>query len=220
LRKGVRRNVVNDAAASVRGLAKSHGRNAKWADRAVREASNLTAQEALQQNVIDLIAPTLPSLLRRVDGEKTVPRGFTLHTANATIDDVSPGFFTRFLSPLIHPNIIPLLCLAGIAGIGFEIFHPGVVLPGALGAVALVTALFGFSILPVSWSGLALILLGVGLLVIDAHVVTHGALTVSGLIALAVGMLMLFHSAPAPYKVDTWFVLAVTLSLGGFMPIP
>ncbi len=214
--KDLRRKVVNDAAASLRSLAKAHGRNAKWADRAVREASNLTEQEALQMNVVDLLAPTLPVLLQRIDGRKAVLRGFTLHTAGAEIVDVRPGFFTRLLSTLIDPNIISLLFLAGLAGIGFEIFHPGVVLPGALGAVALVTALFGFSILPVSWSGLALILLGIGLLVIDAHVISHGALTVSGLISLAVGMLMLFHDAPSPYETSVPLVLSITVSLGLF----
>jgi membrane-bound serine protease (ClpP class) len=97
------------------------------------------------------------------------------------------------------------------------VFHPGVVLPGALGAVSLVTALFGFSILPTNWAGFALIVLGLVLLVVDAHVVTHGALTLSGLIALAVGMLLLFHDAPPPYEVSVWFVIAVTGTLGGFM---
>ncbi len=212
----LRRKVVNDASASLRALAASHDRNAKWADRAVRQASNLSAEEALKQNVIDMIAPTLPGLLRQADGYKTVPKGFVLHLQGAQIDESSPGFLTRFLSTLIDPNIISLLFLAGLGGIGYEIFHPGVVLPGALGAVALITALYGFSVLPVSWSGLALVLLGIGLLVIDAHVVTHGALTVSGLISLAVGMLMLFHNAPAPYETSVPLVVAVTVGLGLF----
>ncbi|MBV8258152.1 MAG: nodulation protein NfeD, partial [Actinobacteria bacterium] len=125
-------------------------------------------------------------------------------------------FFTRVLNTLIDPNILSLFFLAGIIGIGFEIFHPGVVLPGALGAVFLVTALFGFSVLPISWAGLVLILLGVALLVIDAHVVSHGALTVSGLIALAVGMLMLFHNAPSPYHTSVPLVVTLTLAIGGF----
>ena len=120
---------------------------------------------------------------------------------------------------MIDPNILGLLFLAGLAGIGFEVFHPGVVLPGALGAVALLTALFGFSVLPISWVGLALILLGVALLVIDAHVVTHGALTISGLISLTVGMLMLFHNAPAPYHTSVWLTLAVTIPLGLFWAV-
>jgi membrane-bound serine protease (ClpP class) len=216
LAKDLRRKVVNDAAASLRGLARTHGRNAKWADRAVRQASNLTAGEALSMNVIDLMAPDVPTLLDRIDGMKTVPRGYTLHTADATITEVEPGFVTSFLSTLIDPNLLSLLFLAGIAGIGYEIFHPGVVLPGALGAVALLTALFGFSVLPLSWAGLALVLLGIGLLVIDAHVVSHGALTVAGLISLAVGLATLFHKAPSPYHTSIPLVVAVTLVLGGF----
>ena len=196
----LRRKVLNDAAASLRGLARFHGRNVEWADLAVRKASNLTAEQALRMNVIDDIAPSLPALLNKIDGRKTVGKGFVLHTADAQIVNVNPGFFTRLLNALIDPNLIPLLFLAGIAGIGFEIFHPGVVLPGALGAVALLTALFGFAVLPLSWSGLALLILGAALLVIDAHVVSHGALTVSGLISIVVGSLMLFHNAPAPYN--------------------
>src|SRR6266545_3055193 len=133
----LRRKVLNDAAASLRGLAKFHGRNVKWADLAVRKASNLTAEQALRMNVIDDISPNLPALLNTIDGRKTVGKDFVLHTANAQIVEVHPGFFTHLLNALIDPNLIPLLFLAGIAGIGFEIFHPGVVLPGALGAVSL-----------------------------------------------------------------------------------
>ena len=112
-----------------------------------------------------------------------------------------------------------LLFLAGIAGIGFEIFHPGVVLPGALGAVALITSLFGFSILPISWGGLALLLLGIALLVIDLHVASHGAISVAGIICLAIGAIMLFHNAPAPYHTSVPLVAAVAGSLGAFWAI-
>jgi len=217
----LRRKVVNDAAASLTALAQSHHRNTRWPALAVRKASNLTAREALRMNVIDVLAPSLPALLRKLDGYRTkdAERPFTLHLASARIDTVSPGFLTRLLNAIIDPNIISLLFLAGIAGIGFEIFHPGVVLPGALGGVALVTALFGFSVLPISWAGLALVLLGVALLVIDAHVVTHGALTLSGLVSLAVGMLMLFHDAPAPYHTSLPLVISLTVALGAFWAI-
>ncbi len=212
----LRRKVVNDAAASLRGLAKSHGRNAEWADEAVRKASNLTAAEALQKNVIDMIAPNLPRLLDKADGTVTVPRGFTLDTRNAEIDEVSPGFFTRLLSTLIDPNIVSLLFLAGIAGLGFELFHPGVVIPGAFGAICMVVALFGFSVLPLSWGGLALVLLGIALLVTDLHVPSHGALTLSGLVALAIGMATLFHDLPQPYHTSTALVASITIVVGGF----
>jgi len=209
----LRRKLINHEAATLRALAQSHGRNVQWADRAVRVATNATALEALRMHVIDAVAPTLPSLLEQADGVKTKPRGYTLHLAGAAIHNVHLGFFTRILNTLIDPNILPLLFLAGLAGIGFEIFHPGVVLPGALGAVALVTALFGFSVLPISWGGLLLMLLGVALLVVDVHVTTHGALTVAGLISLAVGSIMLFQNAPG-FHTSKPLVISIAVALG------
>jgi len=210
----LRRKVINHFAAKLRALAEDHGRNGAWADKAVRKASNLTERQALRINVIDVLAPDLPTLLRKIDGRVTIPNHYKLHTAGARITYASPTFFTRLLNTLIDPNLITLLFLAGLAGIGYEIFHPGVVLPGALGAVALVTALFGFSVLPISWAGLALLLLGLGLLVIDAHVTSHGALTVSGLIAFVIGSLMLFRNAPAPYHANVWLVVSIAAVLG------
>jgi membrane-bound serine protease (ClpP class) len=210
----LRRKLINHEAASLRALAQSHGRNAKWADRAVRVATNATSQEALDMKVIDAVAPTIPALLEQSDGVKTKPRGYTLHLAGAQVHDVHPGFFARLLDTLINPNILTLLFLAGLAGIGYEIFHPGVVLPGALGLVALITALFGFSVLPISWAGVILLLAGVALLVVDVHVTSHGALTVAGLIALAVGAIMLFQNAPAPYHTSKPLVIAVAVVLG------
>jgi membrane-bound serine protease (ClpP class) len=214
LDKDLRRKVINDAAASIVALAKSHGRNSSFPERAVREAASISAPDALQQHVIDLIAPSLPALLQKTDGYKTKPKGFVLHLAGAHIDNVSPGFLTRLLNTLIDPNILSLLFLAGIAGLGFEIFHPGVVLPGALGAVSLLTALYGFSVLPVSWAGILLLLLGVALLVADVHVTSHGALTVAGLVCLAVGSIMLFQNAPAPYHTSKPLVIGVAVGLG------
>jgi membrane-bound serine protease (ClpP class) len=211
----LRRKVINDAVASLESLMRFHHRNEAWAEEAVRNASNLDATDAKKMNVVDVLAPTLPALLDKIDGRKTVGKNFTLHTADAQIDNVGPGFFTRLLNALIDPNIIPLLFLAGIAGIGFEVLHPGVVLPGALGAVSLLLALFGFSVLPISWAGLALLILGAALLVIDAHVVSHGALTVSGLTSIVVGVLLLFHNAPTPYNhVNTPLVVAFAVGLG------
>jgi membrane-bound serine protease (ClpP class) len=210
----LRRKLINHEAASLRALAQSHGRNAKWADRAVRVATNATALEAIKMNVIDAVAPTLPALLKQSDGVKTKPRGYVLHLAGAQVHDVHPGFLTRLLNTLIDPNILTLLFLAGLAGIGYEIFHPGVVLPGALGLVALITALFGFSVLPVSWAGVILLLAGVGLLVVDVHVTSHGALTVAGLICLAVGAIMLFQNAPAPYHTSKPLVITIAVVLG------
>jgi membrane-bound serine protease (ClpP class) len=210
----LRRKVINHFAAKLRSLAENHGRNGDWADKAVRKASNLTEHEALRMNVIDVLAPDLPTLLNKIDGRVTIPNHYKLHTANAQITYASPSFFTRVLNTLIDPNLITLLFLAGIVGIGYEIFHPGVVLPGALGAVSLVTALFGFSVLPISWAGVALLLLGIALLVIDAHVTSHGALTVSGLIAFVIGSLLLFRNAPSPYHANAWLITSIAIVLG------
>ncbi len=206
-----RNKVVNDAAASLTALARAHRRNTVWPGNAVRAASNLTATEALRMHVVDAIAPDLPTLLRRLDGYRTKDpqRPFTLHLAGAQIDTVSPGFLTKLLDTIIDPNLISLLFLAGIAGLVFEVLHPGVVLPGALGAVALIAALYGFAVLTPSWGGLVLVLLGLTLLVVDLHAVTHGALTVGGLVALGFGLALLFQNQSAPYRIDTWLVVGI-----------
>ncbi len=211
----LRRKVINDAVASLTALAEAHQRNTKWPAQAVRGASNLTAQQALKMNVIDTIAPSLPALLKKLDGYRTkdAQRPFTLHLANAQIDNVSPGFVTRFLDTVIDPNLISILFLAGIIGLIFEVLHPGVVLPGALGAVSLVIALYGFSVLNPSWGGIVLVLLGVALLLIDLHAVTHGALTIAGLIALGFGMALLFQNEPAGFQVNTWLVVGIAVTI-------
>jgi len=214
----LRRKVVNDAVASLTALAQAHHRNTAWPAKAVRVASNLTASQALKLHVVDLIAPSLPALLDKLDNYRTkdAQRPFTLHLAGAHVDRVSPGFFTRLLNTVIDPNLISLLFLAGIAGLIFEVLHPGIVLPGALGAVSLVIALYGFSILNPSWSGVALVLLGVALLVIDLHAMTHGALTIGGLVALGFGLALLFQNEPAPYRVNTWLIVGIGSAIGGF----
>jgi membrane-bound serine protease (ClpP class) len=214
----LRRKVINDAVASLTALAAAHHRNTQWPEKAVRIASNLTADQALRMNVIDLIAPTLPVLLTRLDGyhTKDAQRPYTLHLAGAHIDTVKPGFVTRFLNTIIDPNLISILFLAGIVGLIFEVLHPGIVLPGALGAVSLVLALYGFSVLNPSWGGVALILLGVGLLVIDLHALTHGALTIAGVIALGFGMALLFQNQPAPYHVNTYLIVSIASAIALF----
>ena len=214
----LRRKVINDAAASLRSLAATHRRNTTWPVLAVTKASNLTAQQALHMHVIDTIAPSLPALLRQLDGYRTKDqqRPFTLHLSGAQVTTVSPGFTTRFLNTLIDPNLISIFFLVGIVGLIFEVLHPGVVLPGAIGAVSLIVALFGFSILPFSWAGIALVVLGVGLLVIDLHATTHGVLTIAALISLGVGLPLLFSNAPAPYRINTDLVVGIGLAIAAF----
>jgi membrane-bound serine protease (ClpP class) len=213
----LRRKVINDAVASLTALAQTHQRNTKWPAKAIRVASNLTAQEALKMHVIDLISPSLPELLKTLDGYKTkdAQRPFTLHLGGAQIDYVSPGFFTRFLNTIIDPNLISLLFLLGIIGIGFEIFHPGSVLPGTVGAVSMIMALYGFSILTPSWGGIVLILLGVALFIVDVHAMTHGILTIAGLISLGFGLALLFQNQPG-YTVNRWLIVGIGCAIGAF----
>ncbi len=213
----LRKKVINDAAASIAVLASTHKRNAVWPVRMVRKASNLTATQALHLNVVDAIAPSLPALLRQLQGYHTKykQRPFTLRLAGAQIDEVSPGFITRFLNTVIDPNLISILFLAGIVGLIFEVLHPGVVLPGALGAVSLVIALYGFSVLNPSWGGVVLVLLGIALLIIDLHAFTHGALTVAGLVSLGFGLALLFQDQPAPFHVNTWLVAGIGIAIAG-----
>jgi membrane-bound serine protease (ClpP class) len=211
----LRRKVINDAVASLTALATAHHRNAGWVALAVTKADSITAAQALKLNVIDLVSPSLPALLNTIDGRVTVSNHLVLHTANAAIDTVKPGFLTRFLSTLLNPNIVSLLFLAGLAGIGFEIFHPGVILPGALGATALILAFFGLYVLPLSWTGIALVILGVVLLLADAHYPTHGALTLAGLLALGFGLATMFQSTNGAPQTSVPLVVAITLVLGG-----
>ena len=214
----LRRKVINDAVASLTALAAVHHRNTSWPAKAVRGASNLTAQHALKMHVIDAIAPTLPALLKQLNGYHTKykQRPFTLHLANAEIVTVKPGFFTRFLNTIIDPNLISLLFLFGIIGLIFEVLHPGVVLPGALGAVCLVLALYGFSVLTPSWGGLALMVLGIVLLVVDVHAPTHGVLTIGGLISLLFGLALLFQNEPGAYRVNLWLILGIGAAISIF----
>jgi membrane-bound serine protease (ClpP class) len=217
----LRRKVINDSVASLTALAAANHRNTTWPERAVRKASNLTAEQAFEMNVIDFIAPTLPALLDKLDGYKTKnahrPGGpFTLHLAGAQIDTVKPGFVTRFLNTIINPNLISLLFLLGIVGLIFEVLHPGVVLPGVLGAVCLVLALYGFSVLRPSWGGLALMLLGIALLVVDLHAPTHGVLTTGGVISLLFGLALLFQNEPGVYRVNLWLILGIGGAIGIF----
>jgi membrane-bound serine protease (ClpP class) len=169
-------------------------------------------------HVIDFIAPTLPALLKKLDGyhTKDQQRPYTLHLAGAQIVTVKPGFFTRFLNTIIDPNLISLLFLLGIIGLIFEVLHPGIVLPGALGAVSLVMALYGFSVLTPSWGGVALMVLGIALLVVDLHAPTHGVLTTAGLISLGFGLVLLFQNEPAAYRVNEWLVLGIGSAIGAF----
>jgi membrane-bound serine protease (ClpP class) len=212
----LRRKILNDAEAQIRALAKDHGRNPLLAQRIVDRASEFTAQEALADNLVEHVAPTLPALLRQLDGTTTTytAKRIVLHTAGARIETLDMPWTLKLLNILIDPNLLYLLFLAGIAGLAYEIFHPGVILPGTLGGVSLILALFGFSIVPINWAGAALIMLGVALILAEAWVTSHGLIAVSGVIALCAGGLMLFRTPGNGVGVSPWLVILIGGGLG------
>jgi membrane-bound serine protease (ClpP class) len=209
----LRRKVVNDAAAYARALAEEHGRNGDWAERAVRVASNLSAREALEENVIDVVAPDVPTLLEEVDGTRTQPKGLVLDTAGAEVDTVSMSLWKRILDTLIDPNIIALLLSVGVLGIVVELWNPGLVFPGTVGGISLIVSLYGLQVLPVSWAGILLLLLAAGFFVAEAFVTSHGALTLAGAVCFVIGALMLFDPAGDAYQVSIWVALGIAATL-------
>jgi membrane-bound serine protease (ClpP class) len=219
IQEDLRRKVVNDAAASLREITREHGRNDEWADRAVRQASNLGASEALQQDVIDVVAPTLPALLTEIDGRKTVPKSLVLNTAGAEIDTVEMSLWQRILDTIIDPNIIVLLFSLGVLGLTVELFNPGLIFPGTLGAISLIVALFGLQVLPISWAGLLLMLLAAGFFSAELFVPSHGALTLAGAASFVIGALMLFEPAGDAYEVSLPVVLAIAGTLAALFGI-
>src|SRR5215211_6053334 len=187
---------------------------ARAASAGVRRASNLDAREALRMGVIDEVAPTLDALLTKLDGTRTgPPKRLLLHTANAEVERVQMSGWDRILDTLIDPNIIVLLMSIGTLGIVVELWNPGLIFPGTVGAISLILGLFGLSVLPISWAGVLLMLLAAGFLVADLFVPSHGALTLAGAVSFVFGALMLFNPAGETYQVS----LAVAIAIGATM---
>ncbi|MEN8257539.1 MAG: nodulation protein NfeD [Thermodesulfobacteriota bacterium] len=187
------RKMINDAEAYIKALAHRHGRNAQWAARAVREAVSLTAEEALAEGVIDLVATNLKDLLSQLDQREVILESgkMILATSNLTIKTFEADWRIRLLTVITDPNIAYLLMLIGIYGLIFELTHPGFILPGVAGAIALLLALYTFQILPINYAGLALIILGIVFMIAEAFVPSFGALGFGGLIAFVAGSVIL-----------------------------
>ncbi len=197
------RKVINDAVGYIRGLAELRGRNADWAEKAVREGVNLQASAALALEVIDLIATDVPDLLAKLDG-RTLKLGATerkLATRNLTVETVEPDLRTQFLLVLTNPTVAYGLLLIGIYGLMFEGYNPGAVLPGVAGAICLLLALFAFQILPVNYAGLALIVLGTLLVIAEAFVPSFGALGLGGVVAFVMGSIILFDTGVPGFEI-------------------
>ena len=210
---------TNDAAAYIRGLAQLRGRNAEWADKAVREAVSLSAQEALKLNVIDVVAADLPQLLKQLDGRKVTVLGQEkrLATAAAETIDIQPDWRTRLLAVITDPSIAYVLLMLGFYGLLFEFYSPGMVAPGVIGGISLLLALFALQLLPVSYTGLALIALGVGLLVAEHFAPGFGLLGLGGITAFVIGSVMLIDTDAPAYRIPWPLIAGVTAASAGFL---
>jgi membrane-bound serine protease (ClpP class) len=215
----LRRKILHDAVAQIEGLATSHGRNADAARLIVTNANEYTAPEALHQNLIEHVARSLPVLLGQVDGTTTTytQKRIVLHTANARIETIDMPWTLQLLNILIDPNLLYLLFLAGIIGIAWEVFHPGVILPGTLGVISLLLALFGFSVVSINLAGVVLMVFGVGLLGLEAWVSAHGLMGISGVIAIAAGGLMLFRTPGE--GVSPLLVIGMSIAAGTLLAV-
>jgi len=206
--------LVNDAAAYIRGLALLRGRNADWAEKAVREAASLNSEQALKEGVIDLIAEDVPALLKKLDGRTiTTSHGsVTLHSSKLTIEVVERNWRSQLLAIISDPNVAYILMLLGIYGLFFELANPGFVLPGIVGGICLLLALFAFQVLPVNLAGLALIVLGILFMVGEAFAPSFGALGLGGIIAFVAGSIMLMDSDVPGYDISLSLIIGLALS--------
>src|SRR5690554_967039 len=211
------RKVLEDAVSYIRGLAERHGRNADWAEEAVREAVNLGASEAVELNVIDVVAPNLRGLLDAIDGRTVQMAGGerTLETAGLELVRADPDWRTRLLSVITDPNVAYFLMIIGFYGIIFELANPGAVVPGVIGTICLVLALFAFQVLSVNYAGLALIMLGLAFIVGEAFVPSFGILGIGGIVAFVTGSVILMDGSHRQISLPTIGGTAVVA--GGFM---
>jgi membrane-bound serine protease (ClpP class) len=211
------RKVVNDAVAYIRGLAALRGRNADWAEMTVREAANLTAAEALERNVIDLIAEDLDALLVALDGRAVAVGGATVTLAieGADIETIVPDWRDELLALITNPNVAYILLMLGIYGLILEFYNPGTGVPGVTGVICLLLAAYALQMLPVSYAGLALLLFGVALMVAEVVTPTVGALGVGGVIAFVAGSIILFDSDLPGYRVSMPIIAAAAVASAG-----
>ena len=212
------KKMVNDAAAYIRGLAEMRGRNADWAEQAVREAASLPAEAALEAGVIDIMATDLSDLLRQTHGKtvKVLGEERTLETRNLAVERIEPDWRNELLAVITNPNIAYILMLLGIYGLFFELANPGNILPGVIGGISLLLALYALQVLPVNYAGLGLMILGVCFMVGELFMPSFGILGVGGVIAFVTGSVILFDREGGNIAVSLPLIIAVSLLTAGF----
>ncbi|HKY59509.1 MAG TPA: nodulation protein NfeD [Gemmatimonadota bacterium] len=212
------RKILNDTIAFIRTISERRGRNADWAERAVREGASITETEALAENVVDLLAPSVPALLDRIDGREVevLDRTVSLETADADVRTIEAGLRFRILDTIANPNIAFILMLIGIYGIFFELMNPGAILPGVVGGISLLLAFFALQALPVNYAGILLILFALVLFIAEVKVASYGLLTVGGVVAFVLGATMLFDAPGSLVRVSWSVIVPAALLTAGF----
>ncbi len=213
------RKQIHDSAAYIRGLAQLRGRNADWGERAVREAVSLSADEALAQHVVDIVARDVPDLLAKLDGRKviTVAGEQVLRTAGVGTVTEEPDWKTRFLAVITDPSVALILMMLGVYGLFFEFSNPGLALPGVVGAICILIGLFALHMLPVNYAGLALVLLGMCFLVAEAFLPSYGSLGIGGIIAFVVGAVMLIDTDVPGFGIPYSLIALLAVLTGLFV---
>jgi membrane-bound serine protease (ClpP class) len=211
--KVMENKMVNDAEAYIEGIARKRGRNAVIAQQMVRDSTSLTAEKALAENVIDLIASDRQDLLKKLDGRLIVREGreIVLHLAGAEVREHEMGTREKFLNIISNPDVAYVLLMLGFLGLFFELANPGVVLPGMIGGISLILAFFAFQTLPVNYAGVLLILLAIVLFIAEIKIVSHGLLTLGGMIAMVMGSLLLYQSSEPYLHVSSGVILVTVL---------
>jgi len=214
INKTMSEKVVNDMVAYVRSIAKDRGRNQEWVEKAIRESVSITADEAVKKKVVDLVARDMDDLLALLDGrEIALNKGkVTLETKGLKLIYVTPGWRDRVLNTISNPNIAYILMMIGMAGLYFELSHPGAIFPGVIGAISLILAFFAFQTLPVNYAGLLLIALAIIFFIAEIKVSSYGLLSVAGLISLTLGSVMLFEN----FRVSLNLIMPTVVMVGGF----
>jgi membrane-bound serine protease (ClpP class) len=210
--------VLNDAAAMIRSLAQSRGRNMDWAEKAVRESVSASDSEALDLNVIDMIAPDLETLVTQLDGRQVTllnDQTLTLQTKNAVINEIPMKTVEKFLYTIADPNIAYILMSIATLGIMAEIFNPGLIFPGIVGGICLLLSFYSLGVLPVNYAGILFIVLAFGLFIGEVLTTSFGLFTAGGIISLVIGSLILFQGAPPLFRVNPWLIAIVTILLSG-----
>jgi len=215
IEKTMSEKVTNDMVAHVKSIAQKRGRNVKWAEKAVRESVSVTESEALKENIIDLIAKDIDDLISKINGRKIEGKG-VLDLDNATKKIIKESLRTKILKTISDPNIAYILMMIGLAGLYFELSHPGAIFPGVVGGIAIILAFFAMQTLPVNYAGILLIILAIIFFIMEMKITSYGLLSIAGIVSLLLGSLMLFKGNTPEMNLSLQVLIPTLVMVSGF----